>query len=90
MTIHYLSVSGFAERAGITPATARSYIRDGRMPAPDALTGEGKTAKQGWLPETVDYWMAHRVGQGTRTDLARRAPVAQRIREKKESAEAER
>ena len=69
VTTHYLSLAGFAKRAGITPTTARSYIRDGRMPAPDALIGEGKTAKQGWLPETVDYWASHRVGQGKRTDL---------------------
>lgn len=91
MTTHYLSLNGFGERIGIARSTLATYRAEGRLPEPDAIIGgEGRGGTQGWLPETVDYWATHRVGQGTRTDLARRALVAQRIREKKESAEAER
>lgn len=69
MTTIYLSLTGLAKRAGITVNTARSYSRDGRLPEPDAIIGEGKTAKQGWLPETIDNWEAYRPGQGFRSDL---------------------
>lgn len=70
MTTRYLSLAGFAERAGIAANTARAYREQGRLPEPDATIGAGSRATLGWLPETVDYWMNHRVGQGKRTDLA--------------------
>ena len=70
MTVNYLSRTGFANRAGIAPNTARAYREQGRLPEPDVTIGEGERPTLGWSPETVDYWMTHRVGQGTRTDLA--------------------
>lgn len=71
MTTHYLSLNGFAQRAGISRATLATYRADGRLPEPDAVIGgAGRGATHGWLPETIDYWITHRVGQGTRTDLA--------------------
>lgn len=69
MTINYLSLGGFARRVGLTRATLSQYRNQGRLPEPDATIGEGGSKKQGWLPETVDYWATHRVGQGRRTDL---------------------
>lgn len=70
MTTHYLSLNGFGERIGIARSTLATYRAEGRLPEPDAIIGgEGRGGTQGWLPETVDYWATHRVGQGTRTDL---------------------
>lgn len=72
MTIRYLSLAGLAARAGISHQTARTYQRDNRLPAPDAIIGDGG-GTHGWLPETVDAWQAARPGRGARTDL--RKPV---------------
>lgn len=70
MTTRYLSLNGFAQRTGIARSTLATYRADGRLPEPDAIIGgEGRGGTQGWLPETVDHWIANRVGQGTRTDL---------------------
>lgn len=55
--VRYLSVTEFAERAGLAPNTMKAYSQiPGRLPAPDAMTGRVK----GWLPETVDAWIARR------------------------------
>lgn len=71
MTVHYLSLNGFAQRVGLARTTLVAYRRQGRLPEPDAIVGGGdeRGHTYAWLPETVDYWATHRVGQGTRTDL---------------------
>lgn len=70
MTIRYLSLNGFAKRAGLSRSTLVSYRHQGRLPEPDAIIGgEGRGGTHGWLTETIDHWMANRVGQGHRTDL---------------------
>ena len=66
MTIHYLSVSGVAQRLGIAVSTATTYLRDKRLPPPDAIVGEPPAHKYGWLPETIDTWNATRPGHGGR------------------------
>lgn len=65
----FLGLSALAERAGITPKTARHYLEEGRLPQPDVIVIQGRQRVRGWLPETIDHWMAHRPGQGARTDL---------------------
>lgn len=67
----YLSTTGFAERLGIKPETLRSYLKQGRLPEPDALIGAPGNihAVRGWLPETIDEWNKNRPGRGARTDL---------------------
>lgn len=65
----YLSLSGLAAAAGISVGTARSYSHQGRLPAPDAVIGNGPSAVRGWTPATVQEWMANRPGRGARTDL---------------------
>lgn len=72
MTAHYLSLNGFAQRAGLSRTTLVSYRHQGRLPEPDAIIGgPERGGTHGWLPETVDHWMENRVGQGHRTDLER-------------------
>lgn len=75
MAIRYLSLNGFAQRVGISRGTLVQYRHQGRIPEPDAIIGgnQGRGAVYGWLPGTVDYWASHRVGQGRRTDLEKRA-----------------
>lgn len=60
MAISYLSMGGVASRLGISPHTARDYVKAGRFPASDALIGDGVRAKAGWLSETIDAWDATR------------------------------
>lgn len=67
--VEYLGLTGLAERANITPKTARHYLEDGRLPDPDVIVTHGTQRVRGWLPETVDVWMANRPGRGARTDL---------------------
>lgn len=70
--IEYLSLNGFSRRTGIARSTLAQYRHQGRLPEPDAIIGgDGRGGTHGWLPETVDYWAAHRIGQGRRTDLER-------------------
>ena len=72
MTIRYLSISDFATHTGLARETVRYYWRGGRLPEPDAVIGldsENGRPVSGWLPETVDYWMTHRLGRGYRSDL---------------------
>lgn len=53
----YLSTSEVAERTGLTRNTVKSYSQiPGRLPTPDAIVGRVK----GWLPETIDAWMARK------------------------------
>lgn len=68
-SINYLGRSEFAARIGVTSGTLNQYIRQGRVPEPDALIGIGDRAVRGWLPETIDAWQASRPGRGARTDL---------------------
>jgi predicted DNA-binding transcriptional regulator AlpA len=58
----YLGLSQLAERVGISAVTAKSYMRDGRLPEPDATIGRVR----GWLPETIDDWQQQRPGRGRR------------------------
>lgn len=58
--ITYLSLADIAERVGVEASTIRTYRSQGRLPEPDAMTGP----TPGWLPETVDEWMAARPGRG--------------------------
>lgn len=64
MTIHYLTISGVANHLGISPHTAKKYADEGRLPDPDAITGDGPRATRGWLPATIDQWQANRPGRG--------------------------
>jgi len=53
----YLSVTEVADKAGLSRNTVKSYSQiPGRLPEPDAMVGRVK----GWLPETIDAWMARR------------------------------
>lgn len=56
----YLDTSGLAARAGLSPSTIRAYWarRPHLLPAPDAMT----SGTPGWLPATVDAWLAARPG----------------------------
>ncbi|MEX3741117.1 helix-turn-helix transcriptional regulator [Mycolicibacterium porcinum] len=55
--VRYLSVTEFAEHAGLSRNTLKSYSQiPGRLPEPDAMVGRVK----GWLPETVEAWIAKR------------------------------
>lgn len=55
--VRYLSVTEFAERAGLSRNTVKAYSQiPGRIPEPDAMIGRVK----GWLPETVDAWISRR------------------------------
>ncbi|MBH0123446.1 XRE family transcriptional regulator [Rhodococcus sp. CX] len=58
--VRYLTLHEFADRVGIAYNTAKGYLRKGVLPQADAEIGP----KLGWLPETVDEWMASRPGRG--------------------------
>jgi predicted DNA-binding transcriptional regulator AlpA len=61
--VRYLTITEFAKRAGLSPNTLKSYSHiPGRIPEPDAVVGR----IQGWLPETVDEWIAKREARRTR------------------------
>ena len=55
-----LDIAAVAARIGATPATVRSYRTRGYLPAPDVILGQSP----GWLPETVEAWIAGRPGKG--------------------------
>lgn len=63
----YLTTKQAAEKAGVAVSTFRAYVTRGQAPAPDGQFGN----QNYWLPETVDTWLASRIGQGARTDRAR-------------------
>lgn len=56
----YLTIAEVARRANVRRATIDSYRRRGYLPAPDIVVG----VSPGWLPETIDTWMAARPGKG--------------------------
>lgn len=60
-----LSMRQVAERAGLAESSIRTYRSRGVMPAPDVTIG----ATPGWLPATIDPWIAALPGRGARTDL---------------------
>lgn len=63
----YLGYAQVADLLGVLPGTVRSYHNQGRMPEPDARVGK----VPGWIPATIESWVASRPGQGTRTDRLR-------------------
>lgn len=69
MTREYLGAADFAARAGLAVATIRSYMRKGLTPPADVVITTPSGPLRGWLPQTIDAWLAARPGQGTRTDL---------------------
>ena len=71
MTTEYLGTAAVAQRAGLTVATVRSYIRKGLLPDADVIITTPSGPLRGWAPETIDAWQASRPGQGARTDLAK-------------------
>lgn len=59
----YLSVTEVADLAGLSRNTVKAYSKiPGRLPEPDATIGR----VQGWLPETIEAWMARRTTGRTR------------------------
>lgn len=69
MTREYLGAADFAAHAGLATATIRSYMRKGLTPPADVVITTPSGPLRGWLPATIDAWLAARPGQGTRTDL---------------------
>jgi predicted DNA-binding transcriptional regulator AlpA len=63
--IHYLSLTEFGERGGLSLPTIKRYYYRGALPAPDAVIGRNK----GWAVDSCDTWYAIRPGPGARTDL---------------------
>ncbi len=59
MTTPLWSYAEVAEHVGVTPATARKYASDGRLPPPDGRVG----ASPWWHPATITAWQATRPGR---------------------------
>lgn len=59
-----------AEYLGISPVTWRGYVFRGVAPAADGHDDD--LDRDYWLQSTLDTFKANRIGQGKRTDLARR------------------
>ena len=55
-----LDVAGVAAHTGHTPATLRSYIRDGKMPPADGKMGQSLW----WWQSTIDHWRETQAGRG--------------------------
>ena len=64
-------IERFSRGKGITVETARTYGKQGRLPAPDVLVGLGDKAARGWTAATIDAWLAARPGKGGRPRLKR-------------------
>lgn len=71
MTAEYLGAAAVAEHAGLAVATIRSYILKGLMPDADVIIRTPSGPLRGWSVDTVDAWLASRLGQGARTDLSK-------------------
>ena len=56
--MRYLSLTEVAERMGVT----KGSMANRRLPEPDAWIGRTR----GWLPSTIDEWLANRPGHGGR------------------------
>lgn len=69
MPTEYLGTAAVAERTGLAVATVRSYILKDLMPEADVIIATPSGPLRGWVPETIDAWLASRPGQGARTDL---------------------
>ena len=54
--IEYLDSKLVGERVGLAHQTVRQMRARGQMPEPDAMIGRAI----GWLPETIDKWIAAR------------------------------
>lgn len=68
--MRYLSLGGIATYTGLAKGTIDSYSSRGYLPDPDAVICDGDTVLHcGWLPKTIDHWLANRPGRGARTDL---------------------
>lgn len=72
----FLGLSAVAERAGLEKNMVSNYLMRGYLPEPDAVIVEGAREVRGWLPETVDVWLANRPGRGARTDLRKYTPTS--------------
>lgn len=60
-----LSITAAAERANITRDEMETLIRQGLAPQPDAIVTNqascrGPRYTRGWLPDTIDTWIASR------------------------------
>jgi hypothetical protein len=64
-----LSVTAFAARARIKPATLRAYVKRNQAPQPDGR--EEISGTPWWWESTAKRWIGNRPGRGARTDLAR-------------------
>lgn len=64
MTTHYLSIVDLAAHINITPNTARAYRKQGRLPDPDVIIGQGQYTVAGWSTNTIDQWQHARPGRG--------------------------
>ena len=69
MTSEYLGAADAAARAGLAPATIRSYMKKGLTPPADVVITTPAGPLRGWSPATIDAWLASRPGRGARTDL---------------------
>jgi predicted DNA-binding transcriptional regulator AlpA len=71
VTAEYLDLAGVADRLGLAYQSVRSYrSQDSTFPAPDIVLGQSP----GWLPETIDAWVARRPGHGFRGGRPRKVP----------------
>ncbi|MEW6868082.1 transcriptional regulator [Trueperella pyogenes] len=56
MTTRYLSLNGFAARAGLSRVTLLTYRHQGCLSEPDAIIGSGGCGgTHGWRLEPIDY-----------------------------------
>ncbi len=66
----FLSIAEVARRTGLSLNTVKVYSQiPGRMPEPDVLIGRVK----GWLPETIDAWIAERKEREREREMRKQA-----------------
>lgn len=68
MSERYLSTEEVAKKAGVSAVTIQSYHSRSQMPKADKKEGRHPQ----WKASTIEHWLTHRAGQGTRTDLKRK------------------